>query len=112
MTVYLANAFSLSMLTPPATVKVTEVGAEDVKNILKDGFTSAVGHDTTAQTITAQLGIPVQVNRISIKLAPGDVLIVFQLLARLPEGKILSQDEMKQVAAKWFIVTINGGNEQ
>ena len=34
MTVYISNAFSLSMLTPPTTIKVVEASAEDVKNIL------------------------------------------------------------------------------
>jgi len=106
MTIYVANAFSLSMLTPPATVRVTEVSAEDVKNILKDGFTSAVGHEATSQIISVQTGIQVPTNRISIKLAPGDVLIVFQLLARLPEGKILSQDDLRQMPAKWFLVNV------
>ena len=103
MTVYVSNAFSLSMLTPPTTVKVLEVRLEDVKDILKDGFTSAVGHEATSQVISVQLGIQVPTNRISIKLSAGDVLIVYQLLTRLPEGKILSEDEMKQVAAKWYV---------
>jgi len=103
MTVYISNAFSLSMISAPTTVKVLEANTENVKDILKDGFTSAVGHEATAQVITTQLGIQVPTNRISVKMVPGDVLIVFQLLVRLPEGKILSQDEMKQVAAKWYV---------
>ena len=103
MTVYLSNAFSLSMISAPTTIKVLEANTENVKDIIKDGFVSAVGHETTAQAITSQLGVQVSFNRVSIKLVPGDVLIVFQLLARLPEGKILSQDEMKQVAAKWYV---------
>jgi hypothetical protein len=102
MTVYLANAFSLSMLTPPTTVKVLEVGVEDAKSILRDGFTSAIGHDSTAKIVSLQLGMPVSVNRVSVKLETGDVIVVYQLLTRLPEGKVLSEDEMKQVQAKWY----------
>jgi hypothetical protein len=102
MTVYLANAFSLSMLTPPATVKVLEVRPEDVKDILRDSFVSAIGHESTAKVISTQLGVQVPTDRISIQLKTGDVLVVFQLLVRLPEGKILSEDEMKQVQAKWY----------
>jgi len=108
MTVYIANAFSLSMLTPPATLTVAEVGAEDVKNIIKDGFTSAVGHEATSQIISVQLGVQVPVNRISIKLVAGDTLIVYQLLTRLPEGKVLGVDEMRQLQAKWYVVRIGG----
>jgi len=106
MTVYLANAFSLSMITPPTTLTVVEASVEDVKNILKDGFTSAVGHEATAQVITTQLSIPVSANRVSIQLKTGDTLVVFQLLARLPEGKILGVDEMKEIPSKWYVVTL------
>jgi len=109
MTVYLANAFSLSMVTSPTTLSVVEASAEDVKNILTRGFTSAVGHEATAQIISVQLGIQVPTNRISIKLVSGDTLIVYQLLARLPEGKILGVDEMRQVPSKWYVVTVQGG---
>jgi len=87
---------------------VAEVGAEDVKNIIKDGFTSAVGHEATSQIISVQLGVQVPVNRISIKLVAGDTLIVYQLLTRLPEGKVLGVDEMRQLQAKWYVVRIGG----
>jgi len=106
MTVYISNAFSLSMLTPPTTLTVVETSAEDVKNILNQGFTSAVGHEATSKIISTQLGIQVPTNRVSIKLSAGDVLIVYQLLTRLPEGKILSEDEMRQLQAKWYVVTL------
>jgi Holliday junction resolvasome RuvABC ATP-dependent DNA helicase subunit len=106
MTVYISNAFSLSMLTPPTTIKVVEVSAEDVKNVLAHGFTSAVGHEATAQVISAQLGVQVPTNRISIQIKPSDTLVVFQLLTRLPEGKILGVDEMKGIPSKWYVVTL------
>jgi hypothetical protein len=102
MTVYLSNAFSLSMINAPVTIKVLEAGIDNVKDIISDGFVSAIGHEATAQVITSQLGVQVSVNRISVKIVPGDVLIVFQLLSRLPEGKILSEDEMRQIPAKWY----------
>jgi len=106
MTVYLSNAFSLSMLTPPTTIKVVEASIEDVKNILSSNFISAIGHEATAKIITTQLGVNVPVNRVSIRLNQGDTLIVYQLLKRLEEGKILSEDEMRQMPAKWYVVTL------
>ena len=106
MTVYISNAFSLSMLTPPTTLTVVEASVEDVKNILNQGFTSAVGHEATSKIISTQLGIQMPTNRVSIKLSAGDVLIVYQLLTRLPEGKILSEDEMRQLQVKWYVVTL------
>jgi len=106
MTVYISNAFSLSMLTPPTTVKVVEASVEDVKNILSSNFISAIGHEATSQIISVQTGIQVPTNRISIQLKTGDTLVVFQLLTRLPEGKILGVDEMKGIPSKWYIVTL------
>ena len=91
------------MLTGPATIKVFEVTVFDVKDIIKDGFVSAIGHEATAKIISTQLGVQVPVNRISIKLTSGDVLVVYQLLTRLPEGKVLNEEEMKQVQAKWYV---------
>jgi Domain of unknown function (DUF1874). len=106
MTVYISNAFSLSMLTPPTTIKVVEASVEDVKNILNQGFVSAIGHEATAKIITTQLGVNVPVNRVSISLKRGDTLLVYQLLKRLEEGKVLTEQEMMQVPAKWYIVTL------
>jgi hypothetical protein len=106
MTVYISNAFSLSMLTPPTAIKVVEASVEDVKNILSSNFISAIGHDATSQIISAQTGIQVPTNRVSIQLKAGDTLVVFQLLTRLPEGKILGVDEMKGIPSKWYIVTL------
>ena len=106
MTVYISNAFSLSMLTPPTTIKVVEASVEDVKNILNQGFVSAIGHEATAKIITTQLGVNVPVNRVSISLKRGDTLLVYQLLKRLEEGKVLTEQEMMEVPAKWYIVTL------
>ncbi len=104
MTVYIANAFSLSMVAPPTTISVVEASEDNVKRIVASGFVSAVGHESTAKIVSSRLGISVQVNRVSIQLRPGDLLVVFQLLTRLPEGKVLSEDEMRNVQAKWYLV--------
>jgi hypothetical protein len=52
--VYLTNAFSLSMLTKDyAKLTVKEMSAEEVKNYLKNGFQSAIGHSSTAEMLSA-----------------------------------------------------------
>ena len=107
MTIYLANAFSLSMLTQPGTLIVGMIeSVDEVKQILARGFTSVIGHEATAKIVSLQIGVPVPVNRVSVQLVPGDILVVFQLLTRLPEGKILTEQEMKQVQARWYVVTV------
>ncbi len=106
--IFVSNAFSLSMLTnDETTIKVRKVSTEEVKNLLNKGeFTSAVGHSSTAEVMSKLLNIPVPANRIQIKLQKGDTLIVFQLMKRLEEGKILSEEEIKQLPYTWFVVQV------
>ena len=106
--IFVSNAFSLSMLTSDeATIKVRKVSTEEVKNLLKEEeFTSAVGHSSTADVMSKLLNVSVPVNRIQIKLQKGDTLIVFQLMKRLEEGKILSEEEIKQLPYTWFVVQV------
>jgi hypothetical protein len=76
--IYIANAFSLGMVPRDmlARVRIEACDAPDVGLC-----TSCVGHADTA----VMLGVPMQ--RVSIVLAPGDVLYVAQLQGgRLPEG--------------------------
>lgn len=72
---YLLNAFSLQMVKAPCSVRVEEV------TTLPSGLTSAIGHADTA----AVLGV--EMNRVNVALATGDVAYVAQLQGgRLPEG--------------------------
>jgi len=79
---------------------------EEVKRLLSGGFESAVGHDATADFLTRLLGIPVHMRRVALQLTPGDVLAVFQIMQRLPEGKLLTADELANVPYKFFIVHV------
>ncbi len=99
--IYLANAFSLSMLIPmlvrerSLNVRFELIDAETAKFFLSMGFVSAVGHPATAVALSKILSIDVPTNRVSIQLQPEDVLIVFQLdVGRLPPGKELSEKEV------------------
>ena len=46
------------------------------------------------------LGVEIHARRVFITLEPSMILIVFQLLERLPEGKILTLEEIKQIVEK------------
>lgn len=82
---YLGNAFSLQMIELGHESKISvrpcapsEVTADAV---------SCIGHVDTAAVVSSILGWEVPANRISVKLATGDVLYVAQLIGgRLPEG--------------------------
>ena len=106
MATYLANAFSLSMLPQGGLINIVEVQDKHVKAILSDGFISAVGHQSTADFIKLITGIDVPVNRVAITLQPDDKVIVLQLQGRLPEGKVLTLEEVSTIPYKWFIVEV------
>ncbi len=99
MTVYLTNSFTLSMITPSlleggAIIKASPISLGEVKALLKEGFVSAVGHESTARVLGRLLGVEVPFNRVQISVGEGDVIISFQFLIRLPEGKVLGEDEV------------------
>ena len=103
---YLSNAFSLSMLGTEDFVWTKEVTLSKVKELLSTSFISAVGHSATADFISAITGIEVPINRVAITLRDGDELLVLQLLARLPEGVVLSKEEVEKVPHKWYLVRL------
>lgn len=87
---YIANAFSLQMITDLIKEGGVNVSFEEVLDLneIKETETiSAVGHPDTAAVISNLLGKEVPANRISINLQKGDVLYVAQIIGgRLPEG--------------------------
>ena len=106
---YIANAFSINMLPlgegEKATVTITRISPEFARQVAATtAFESAVGHEATAQLLTAVLGVTVPYNRVSITLSAGDTLIVAMPAVRLPEGKVLSIEELQQI--NFYLVTV------
>lgn len=58
---------------------------------------SAIGHDATAQILSGLTGIDIPVNRIQYEQDKCDLVIVFKLNGRPPEGKILTREEMEEI---------------
>ena len=112
MTVYITNAFSLGMLAKaPTTITVEEIDVSSARKIVgaareRGELVSAVGHEATAKLLTGILGEDVAYNRVPIKLTDGDVVVVFQLLDRIPEGKILSVEEIRAMKYKFYLVRV------
>ena len=105
---------SLYVLNTPI---LTEYGSFDfrksslpeVKELLSQGFTSAIGHEATASLMSELTGINIPVNRVAIKMQPGDIAVVFRLLTRLPEGKVLSLDEIAKIPYELGILEMEAG---
>jgi hypothetical protein len=81
------------------------VGVDTARELLADGFTSAIGHQATADLLGALLGRPIPVNRVRIEMHPGDRALVVRVLARMPQGKLLTVDEMKDTPYELGILT-------
>lgn len=88
------------------TTIATVDGSFDVRTIDLDSarklaqsneLLSAIGHESTAQIMTELLGIPVKANRIQFAQELGQIALVFKLKGRVPEGKILSREEIEEI---------------
>ncbi|MGH9890495.1 MAG: YddF family protein [bacterium] len=78
---------------------------EQGRALLRGGFTSAIGHQGAADFLSALLGVTIPVNRIRIEMQPDDSALVVRILARMPEGKVLSNEEMKEIAHELGVLT-------
>jgi hypothetical protein len=74
------------------------------------GFTSAVGHQSTAEVISTLLGIDVSVNRITVEPQVGDILVCFKLKQRAPEGVILSKEQLESLGYEWFSMKLRASS--
>ncbi|MEM4557960.1 MAG: DUF1874 domain-containing protein [Desulfurococcaceae archaeon] len=107
--VYVVNSFSLGMLShPQATLQVRELGLEEARSLIQGGFVSAVGHQATAEILSTLLGANVPYNRVQVKLERGDKVLVFQLLTRLEEGRVLTREEISSLPFKFYLVDLKG----
>lgn len=97
MVTYLLSALVIPCKDDYFVFEGVRVGIEQVKEILKDGFVSAVGHESTARVLSELLGIEVPANRITVDMKPGDVAVAVQFLKRLPEGRVLNEKELLQL---------------
>lgn len=92
--VYVLNT---PIITDYGDYSFRKIGVEEAKDVLAGGFVSAVGHQGTADVLTAVLGIVIPMNRIAVKMEAGDKAVVFRLTSRLPEGTVLTAEELKAI---------------
>jgi len=86
------------------------LSVESVREILAGGFVSAVGHAGTAELLSELLAVACAFNRHDVTMRPGDSAIVFRLLMRLEEGRILSADELRLLPYELSLLTLQAGN--
>lgn len=70
---------------------------DEAKSRLGNDFISAIGHQSGAAFLSILLDMEIPANRIEISMQPGDAALVLRLKSRLPEGKVLTHEEMRQI---------------
>ena len=93
---YLVNGFSSNMLSQPSDVSFKLIDEQEFCMNVTDSI-NAIGYDGTIGLINMLCGTHISTNRISIKVQPTDVVYIFGLATRLPEGKVLTRDELSQL---------------
>lgn len=102
--IYLANAFSLNMLplhnvfAKMFVIEVAPLTQRELCGVLREReVVNAIGHQSTVDLVNSICGTKLTANRTSIRLERGDKLIIIQITERLPEGKILTAEELNQL---------------
>lgn len=73
------------------------LAVEEARRRIAGGFASAIGHEGSAAFLSRLLGIEVPMNRIAVTMAAGDCALVLRVRTRLPEGKVLSEEEFAAI---------------
>lgn len=105
MTRYLMN----TLLVPinfdkysDAVIELERISKDTACSLIKEGVVSAIGHESTAQFISKLCGVNIPAERRTVFFNNGDEGIHLFLKQRLPEGKILSKEEIEKMDF-WFI---------
>jgi hypothetical protein len=86
-----------SILTSFGSFDYTEISLEEAQEAVKDGFDSAVGHQSTCEVLSTLLEVNVPLNRVQYEQKTGDTALVFKLNGRPEEGKILTAEEINSI---------------
>ena len=86
------------ILTAPGKYVYELIDIERARRLLKEPFESAIGHEATAQFMSRLLGVEIPVNRVSIAMRPGDVAVIFRVKQRLEEGRVLTEEELRNTS--------------
>ena len=94
-----------SILTTTGIFELKDVSLQEAQRLVKENeILSAVGHQSTAEILTTLLGTEVPMNRIMFEQEQGQMALVFKLLGRPEEGKILTQEEIEAIGYKFQIL--------
>ncbi|OOM81864.1 hypothetical protein CLPUN_07260 [Clostridium puniceum] len=90
--------FNGTIATTNGLYRVSDITIDEAKKLMsKNGFISAIGHNSTAEAISDSFNMNIPMSRIDFKQQIGQKAIVFKLNRRPPEGSILSRTEIDEI---------------
>lgn len=95
------------VITNPGTYVMENIDTDAARALISEcGFTSAIGHTATADTLRELLGVDCQEARIRFSQAIGQRALIFRLNIRLPEGHVLqSREEIEAIGYSLGLLT-------
>ena len=78
---------------------------ESARALIADGFESVVGHESTARFLSKVLEVRIPARRALADLAPGDRALVLRLKGRLPEGAVLTEEDIQGLPFELGLLT-------
>ena len=115
MNFYIVNS---TILTAEGCFDHKKVSAERALEIFKElsdngsgyyeNYISAIGHESTASALNEVLGLnggdKIPAIRREIKTKPDDICLCFKVKGRLPEGVVLTKEELEAIGFEFYII--------
>jgi len=97
-----------SIITTNGIYKLEDVTLEDAKELINknvDNLDSAIGHESTAIVMSTVLKHVIPIHRQIFQQQVNQRALVFKLDGRLPEGKLLTPEELQEHGYKFQLLT-------
>ena len=106
MATYLSTTFSPMMLGGGVAGYVREITLAQAQDILQDKFTSAVGHEVTAEILSVLLDRKIEYNRVNLVLKSGDQVVCVIPRFRAEQAREFTKEEVETAGYRCFQVLV------
>lgn len=90
------------------TVLLRKIDLKEARELVREmNFISAIGHESTAKLLSELLEVDIPYNRIAVKFKVGDMGLHFFLKTRIPEGKVLTEEELRQLDYEFVLSMVS-----
>lgn len=100
-----------TIATTDGTFEVKTISKQEARELIRhysfsgDGLDSAIGHTATAEIMSTLLGCTIHPNRQEFEQQVSQTALVFKLNSRIPEGKVLTAEEIEEIGYTFKTMT-------